>query len=81
MLRLFENGNFDAVATDDTRFIRILRGLGVAYAVPAVIVVLLREEGAISTAEAVHALEAFRPHICREEHATAQLILLERRMP
>ena len=71
----------DAVATDDTRFIRTLRGLGVAYAVPAVIIVQLREEGSFSTAEAIQALKALRPHISQEEHAAAQLMLSERRMP
>jgi rRNA-processing protein FCF1 len=81
VLRLFKAGNFDAVATDDTRFIRTLRGLGVAYAVPAVIIVRLREEGSLSTAEAVRALKALRPHISHEEHAAAQLMLSGRRIP
>jgi hypothetical protein len=80
-LRLFRASGTDAIATDDGRFIRTLRGLGVAYAVPAVIVVKLLEEGVFSAGEAVQALASLRPYISPEEHATAQLMLSDRRMP
>ena len=75
VLRLYRAGGFDAVATDDARFIRRLRGLGVPYAVPGAIVVQLRQAGALSLAEAERALAALRPHISAEEHAVAQLVL------
>ena len=75
VLRLYQAGGFDAVATDDARFIRILRGLGVPYAVPGVLVVKLRQAGALSTAEAGVGLAALRPHISPEEYAAAQLML------
>jgi rRNA-processing protein FCF1 len=75
VLRLFKSGGFDAVATDDTRFIRRLRGLGVAYAVPGVIVVKLRLAGSMGDRDADQALEALRPHISPEEYAAARLML------
>ena len=75
VLKLYRTGGFDAVATDDARFIRHLRGLGVPYAVPAVIVVKLRLAGVLPAAEAKLALAALRPHISAEEHAAAQLML------
>ena len=75
VLALHKAEGFDAVATDDTRFIRRLRGLGIPYAVPAVIVVWLRKSGTFTGAEANRALESLRPHISAEEHAAAQLML------
>ena len=72
---------FDAVATDDARLIRHLRGLGVPHAVPAVLVVMLRQEGAMSDDEATQALSALKPHISADEYATAQLMLRPGDMP
>jgi hypothetical protein len=63
------------VATDDARFIRHLRGLGVPYAVPAVFVVLLWQEGALTVEAASQALAALRPHINEDEYAAATLML------
>jgi len=75
VLRLFRTHGLDAVATDDTRFIRRLRSLGVPYAVPGVVVVLLLRERALSVDEARSALAALRPHISSDEHTVAQLAL------
>jgi hypothetical protein len=75
VLRLYEAGGFDAIATDDARFIRRLRGLGVPYAVPAVIVVRLVLAGSLSAEEGTRSLAALRPHISAEEYAAAQLML------
>ena len=74
-LQLFRAEAFDAIATDDARFIRRLRGLGVPYAVPAVIVVRLHREGAMTRAEAHEALDALVPLISAEERAAAELML------
>lgn len=75
VLKLYNKGGFGAVATDDVRFIRHLRGLGVPYAVPAVIVVILRQEGVLTAEEAGQALAALRPHVSVDEHAAAELML------
>ena len=74
-LALFLTGAFEAIATDDTCFIRRLRGLGVPFAVPAVIVVRLHREGALTHADAREALDALLPLISAEEHAVAELML------
>lgn len=58
VLQLYQGGGFDAIATDDARFIRRLRGLGIPFAVPAVIVVRLWQEVAIKTDQAHLALTA-----------------------
>lgn len=80
VLQLYRAGGFDAVATDDARFIRVLRGLSIPYAVPAVVVVRLRQNGVLSKDEAGQALAALRPYISADEHAAAQLMLLSGEM-
>ena len=74
-LRLYRGGGFDAVASDDARFIRQLRGFGVPYAVPAVIVVWLCRDGILTAARAIKALAALRPHISPDQHAAAVLMI------
>lgn len=74
-LRLYQDGGFDAVASDDARFIRQLRGLGVPYAVPAVIIVRLCREGTLTSDLARKALAALRPHISSDQHAAALLMI------
>ncbi len=75
VLALFQSGGFDAIATDDRRFIRQLRGLGIPYMVPAVIVVRMRLDGIVSAQAAADALNALRPHIAADEYAVALLML------
>jgi hypothetical protein len=65
----------DAVATDDRRFIRWLRVLGVPYAVPAGIVVRLCIDGVLTRDQASEAIEALRPHISADQYAAARLML------
>ena len=74
-LRLYRGGGFDAVASDDARFIKQLRGLGVPYAVPAVVVVWLCRDGVMTADRALEALVALRPHISPDQHAAAVLMI------
>ena len=74
-LFLFRDGGFDVIASDDARFIRRLRGLGVPFAVPAVIAVLLFRDGALTADQVREALEALRPHVSADQYAAAQLLL------
>ena len=74
-LFLFRDGGFDVIASDDARFIRRLRGLGVPFAVPAVIAVLLFRDGALTADQVRKALEALRPHVSADQYAAAQLLL------
>jgi rRNA-processing protein FCF1 len=81
VLSLFNSGGFNAVGTDDTRFIRHLRGLGIPYALPAVILVKLCQEKCMSNQEALDALAALRPYISDDEHAVAYLMLAGGKIP
>jgi hypothetical protein len=75
VMDLFRSGAFNAIATDDVRFIRRLRGLGLPFAVPAVIVVRLHREGNLTRKEAHAALDALGPLISADECAVATLML------
>lgn len=74
-LFLFREGGFDVIASDDARFIRRLRGLGVPFAVPAVIAVLLCRDGVLTAVQGREALDALRPHVSADQYATARLLL------
>ena len=74
-LFLFRTGGFDVIGSDDARFIRRLRGLGVPFVVPAVVTVLLCRDGALTAEQAREALESLRPHVSPDQYATAQLLL------
>jgi len=74
-LALFKAGAFEAIATDDTRFARRLRGLGVPFTVPGVIIVKLYLEGAMTRVEASRALQDLAPLISADERAAAELML------
>jgi hypothetical protein len=69
-LAIFQSGGFDAVCSDDKRFIRLLRALGIPHITPAVCVFLLLKQGKINLADAVEKLELLRPFIRSDEYHT-----------
>lgn len=73
VLELFRSGGFEAIATDDHRFLRHLMILGVPFAVPAVLIIALYRQGALDMAEATGALDSLRPHISEEQYCVALL--------
>ena len=62
------------MATDDARFVRRLRVLGIPYAVPGVIVVSMCHAGHMSVDQAMQALDDLTGYISAEQHAAAQLM-------
>jgi len=74
-LRVFRRGNFDAICSDDTRFVRKLHSLGVPYLTPAVVVLLLVKQGHITWTDGSAALDALEPFISEDECAVARLRL------
>ncbi len=75
VLELFRLGGFDAVATDDRRFLRHLKILGVPFAVPAVLIVALQRQGTLGPAEATAALDSIRPYVSEEQYSVALLAM------
>jgi rRNA-processing protein FCF1 len=74
-LRLYRKGGFDAVASDDHRFLKRLKTLGIAYVTPGVFLFLMARDNKISTAEALEKLDALAPFISRDEYVVVKLKL------
>jgi rRNA-processing protein FCF1 len=80
-LAIFQRGGFDAVCSDDKRFIRRLRVLDVPYITPAVCVFLLLKQGKINLPDALEKLELLRPFISSDEYHTVKWALDTWRSP
>lgn len=80
-LAIFQSGGFDAVCSDDKRFIRRLRALNVPYITPAVCVFLLLKQGKINLPDALEKLELLRPFISSDEYHTMKWALDTWRSP
>jgi hypothetical protein len=78
-LTLFQKGGFDAIGSDDKRFIRQLRIFNIPYLTPAVFIALMVRQGNLKTPEALRKLDALSEHISDDEYATVKLFLDSRR--
>jgi hypothetical protein len=75
VVSLFSQGNYDAVASDDKRFLKKLNAAGIPYLTPAACIIYLHQSGKAEKMEAARMLEALKPFISREEYAVAMLYL------
>jgi rRNA-processing protein FCF1 len=75
VLAAFEAGSYDGIASDDKRFIRRLRLLGVPHIPPAVFVLLLVKQGRLDMTEGLARLDRLAPMISNEEVAVVKLQL------
>jgi rRNA-processing protein FCF1 len=80
-LAIFQNGGFDAICSDDKRFVRRLRALDVPYITPAVCIVLLLKQGKITTMEAAEKLDLLSPFISSDEYNAVKWVLDKWRSP
>ena len=74
-LAIFQKGGFDAVLSDDKRFVRRLRALDIPYITPAVCIVLLLKQWEITLPDALEKLESLRPFISSDEYSTVKWAL------
>ncbi|MBM3789673.1 MAG: hypothetical protein FJW35_04890 [Acidobacteria bacterium] len=74
-LKLYRKGGFDAVASDDHRFLKKLKTMGIAYVTPGVFLFLMTRNNKMSIAEALEKLEALAPFISRDEYVVVKLKL------
>jgi len=72
---LFLEGGFDAIGSDDRRFLGKLRISGIPYVTPAVCVALLAKERKWKLSPALSKLESLSPWISDEEYRTVKLFL------
>lgn len=68
IVRLFRQGNYRAVASDDSRFIDLTEGLGIPYMTPGALLIYLWKSKAISKQETRHCLDKIKALISPEEY-------------
>jgi rRNA-processing protein FCF1 len=71
----FSAGSYETVCSDDRKFIRRMRVMGVPYVTPAVFIPLLVERAALTIEEAYERLDILSSFISDEEAHTVKLFL------
>ncbi len=74
-LNIFQKGGFDAIASDDRRFIRRLRILDIPYLTPGAILFLLAKDNQITAGEARNRLGRLSPMISDDEGTVVRIKL------
>lgn len=74
-LDIFQQGGFDAVASDDRRFVGRLRILDVPYLTPGALLFLLAKNGQLTMREALERLDKLSPVISDDEVTVVRLKL------
>ncbi len=68
VLSLYRAEMFDAIASDDKRFLKKLRVLGIPYVTSSVFIPLLMRKMALNESTALIRLEALAPHISPDDY-------------
>lgn len=78
VVSLYLGGNYDAIASDDRKFLKRLEAANIPYLTPTACLVYLYRNGRVENTTAVEMLESLRPFISREEYAVAKLYMEEK---
>lgn len=72
---IYQGGEFDAICSDDKRFIKRLRLFDIPYITPSVFIAILLRSGKLTILEAGKKLDSLSPFISDDEYNTIKLIL------
>ncbi len=72
VMALYLDGGYDAVASDDKRFLKKLEAAGIPYLTASACVVFLNKRGKVSRKDVVGMLKRLRPFISAEEYEIAR---------
>lgn len=67
-MALFQNGGFDAIGSDDRRFIKQLRLFSIPYITPAVFIAIMLKGGKLTLLDAEKKLDALSEYISENEY-------------
>jgi hypothetical protein len=70
-IRLFNQGDYEAIASDDSRFIDLMEGLGIPHVTPSALLIYLLRIKTISRQEARQFLDKIREFISPEEYVAS----------
>ena len=79
IFEVFQAGQYDAICSDDKKFIKRLRIFNIPYLTPAVLIIVLLKNKTIHVETALHHLESLLPMISEEEYSTVKVIIENRR--
>ena len=72
---IFQQGEYDAICSDDKRFIRRLRFFNIPYITPAVFIALLLKKGKLKIKEAREKLDCLSSFVSDEEYNVIKAFL------
>lgn len=72
---IFQQGGYDAICSDDKRFIKRLRFLNIPYITPAVFIALLLKKRRLTIQEAQEKLDCLSSFVSDEEYNVIRVIL------
>ncbi|HXV62274.1 MAG TPA: hypothetical protein VEK15_16355 [Vicinamibacteria bacterium] len=72
---VFQSGHYDAICSDDRKFIKRLRLFHLPYLTPAVLIAALVKNGKLALGEALDKLDSLAPMISEEEYGIVKLFL------
>ena len=67
-LRLFKEGGYGAIASDDSKFVDLLEGLGIPFMTPGALLIRLLRHKQISESETLECLDKIRQFVSSEEY-------------
>lgn len=76
-ITLYLEGGYDAIASDDRRFLKKLETANIPYLTPSACVIFLYKNGAVVKSEALNMIEELRLLISREEYMIARFVMEE----
>ncbi|MEM2959091.1 MAG: hypothetical protein QW261_12405 [Candidatus Jordarchaeaceae archaeon] len=71
VFRLFKSGNFDAVSSDDSKFIRILNAFNIPYLTPSAVILHIYWKGALNLEETREIIKKLKNLVSEEEYHLA----------
>ena len=74
-MALFQNGGYDAIGSDDKRFVKQLRLFNIPYVTPAVFIAIMLKQGDIKSVYAEERLQALSEFISDSEYFAVKLFI------
>ena len=75
LITTFKQGRYAAIATDDAKLIRFLRGAGIPFILPALLIYAIYRKGLIDQATGLNWLHRLLPFISEEEYSMTKLLM------
>jgi rRNA-processing protein FCF1 len=75
VVSVYLSGTYDAVASDDRRFLKRLESANIPFLTPTACLVYLYMGGKIEQSKALQMLESLKPYVSSQEYAVARICM------